>query len=144
MDINCGKAPLVKYLDDRFIYIGNDRHRPSIEYVCAAYPNGTWILSDDRDIWPTVHIDYLICMGYTLGPDPESATVDKTVVSIAESHRPSSIILDCWAGFPPEHTPEAIIPRLIKMGYGVTYSWRLDAVNPTTRYASRKIWVLEW
>lgn len=142
VDLNCGLAPLLKYLGRDYYYVGNDRYEPFIKYLKERYPHLNWTLCTDDEVNPPHAIDCLMCIGYAEGDgEYQSKTIGQTILRLAESHLPPIIILGTWSGYENSYGPSRIIPLLER--YRVAFSWRIEPVTMTTKYAQRVIWFLE-
>lgn len=137
-DLNCGKAPLLRHLDvTSFFYFGNDINESYVDWLWKNYPSATWFHRPDHKV-TAFDIDCLVCLGIACGNGEfQSKTVYNTIVRFADSDKPPSIIiLEHWAGF--EDPP---LSRLAE--YEVKFAWELSPINPTIKYARRRIWILE-
>jgi hypothetical protein len=141
LDLNCGYAPLLKYVGYFNVYIGNDCDGEAIEHLRTNYPDGTWLHCDDADLKIDHLINCLLCLGFNHGNgEYQSSTIYETMLRLARDNKPQSIILGCHAGL----DDPSVLAELNEVGYDTKFAWVVGPQKPTTKYAMRKIWILEW
>lgn len=131
LDLNCGRAPLLRYLPRGFArYVGNDTTKGYIENCREAYPYGEWHLRADDELPELERLDILLCLGYAARLNIfESQTLDITVRKLVTKHKPELVCLDVAVGIGVYGPFMAMVDWMTERGYKERSAWYIEPVR---------------
>jgi len=141
-DLNCGHAPLLKYLPKLVQYAGNDILK---ERLPKNNKTSTFHAMTDEEVANDAHsrIDVLCCFGiggYELTKESqESPTVTDSLIKIMDSKKPKLVVLEAIEEF------ESILERIKeKTNYLTVQKIYMQAEKPEmlSRISKRLLWIL--
>jgi len=125
LDLNCGYAPLFKFLPRSFgEYIGNDTDPEALAFLRKAHPEGRWLECRDDDLPFIAQLDVLLCLGYAAQLNEyESATLDQTVMELVYRYNPQVVVLEIWTRCPVLEAFNALVDWVVEQGYNEVGMW---------------------
>jgi hypothetical protein len=146
VDLNCGYAPLLKFLPRTFDgYAGNDTDPEAIAFLKETYPDGRWFDCRDDELPELDQVDVLLCLGYASGLNAqESSTLDQTVTELVHEHYPETIVLEIWTRCPVLGEFNELVDWIVEQGYEEVGMWWVRPWQQASGvYADRGVVFLE-
>jgi len=146
LDLNCGYAPLLKFLPRTFrAYVGNEVDPEAMAFVRETYPGGRWLDCRDDELPELEAVDVLVCLGYAAGLNEyESPTLHETVMELVYKYYPGIVVLEVWTRCPVLDAFDDLVDWVVEQGYEEAGMWRVMPWQQASGvYAERGVVFLE-